>query len=207
MSPACTQDIPIDVGMMVALSWNSKGWRGQSSHPDDVSDSGFGDVRYRKSAHEWWNFDVDHPENKGEWVYGYFHPSGNSRPNIAPDARIALFFASRQPKTGLMFVVGAYLGAEFSSQGWEDINERTDREGDGDIGSDTNIRCKREHVWAMEPKTLLRLDPSHHLRGQRIGMRNFTYLERPQIQALLHDMMLTSTERMLGLVGGVFMKK
>ena len=88
--------------------------------------------------------------------------------------------------------VGAYLGAEYcnvnkSWEVWNDVLIKRDS-ADSEKTSWHNLRCPKEQVWILEPKILLPLTPERHLKGERVGMRGFTYIDRPQIQRLLHDM-------------------
>lgn len=188
-SRGVAEDIVVSRGLVVAVAWCSNGWVGQSETPSDWEDSGFEDVRERHSAHEWWNFALDHPSNVGGMVYGYFHPSGRSHPRIDSDERLAVFFASRRPADGGTYVVGAYLGAEFSAGGWPE----SARKEEGGFESDSNLRCPRDQVWVAQPKTLLRLDRGRHLRGAAIGRRNFTYVELRHVRTMLRDLQVART--------------
>ncbi len=182
-------DITISRGMVVSVAWCSNGWVGQSETPSDWTDSGFSDVRERGSAHEWWNFALDHPANAGGLVYGYFHPAGESRPRIEAGERLAVFFASRRPADGRTYLVGAYLGAEFSAEGWPGIS---DKEGGG-FRSGSNLRCPRDQVWTAHPSTLLELAPGRHIKGRVIGRRNFTYIDLGHVRRTLRDLHVART--------------
>lgn len=194
-----TKGNSISRGLVVNIAWNSNGWVGQSNVKEDWEQSNFSDVQGSHSAHEWWNFCVDHPANAGNYVYGSFYPAGGRQPQISAEERLAVFFASRCWRDGRIYVVGVYLGAEFSPEGWQGQGHKQE----GGYESNENLRCPRDLVWIAQPKNVIELNPERHLKGKRIGMSNFTYIGGEQIRNLLRDMFVAKMDHMTRLIASV----
>jgi hypothetical protein len=183
--------IDIDEAIAVNIAWSSSGWRGPSENPVDWQDASFENVRKAEHAHEWWNFDVDHPANADGYVYGYFNFAGDGSPRIGADEKVAVVFVSSSPHDGEMYIVGVYLGAEYSEHGWPGVEEK----GEDDKTSWSKLRCRHENVWVAEPKMLLRLDNRRHLKGKSVGRRGMTYIEPKHLRRVLKDLTDAQNER------------